>query len=64
LAVKGVAMKNDDTQALVLTDNFEKLKEENKEKLLLVGKKLLSIKKLVKNEKLTKINQDINFENE
>jgi hypothetical protein len=57
-------MKNNDTQVLVLTDNFENLKDENKEKLLIVGKKLLSIKKLVKNEKSTKINKDVMFKNE
>jgi hypothetical protein len=57
-------MKNNDTQVLVLTDNFENLKDENKEKLLIVGKKLLSIKKLVKNEKSIKTNKDVKFDNE
>jgi hypothetical protein len=61
---KGVVMKNEDTQVLVLTDNFENLKDENKEKLLIVGEKLLSIKSLVRNENPMKVNKDIKFENE
>jgi hypothetical protein len=44
---EGVIMKNEDIQVIDLTSNFEKLEDENKEKLLIVGKKLLSIKNLV-----------------
>jgi hypothetical protein len=46
---KGVNMK-EDTQLKDLNDNYEKLEDENKDKLLLIGKKLLSIKSLVKGE--------------
>jgi hypothetical protein len=56
-------MKNDDTQVTVLTDNFENLKDENKEKLLLVGKKLLSIKSLVRSEYSNNKNENKKFEN-
>jgi hypothetical protein len=44
---KGVIMKTDDTQVIDLTSNFENLEDKNKEKLLIIGKKLLSIKSLV-----------------
>ncbi|MDR2758682.1 MAG: hypothetical protein LBB78_04825 [Spirochaetaceae bacterium] len=57
-------MKNKDTQVIDLTHNFENLKDENKEKLLIIGQKLLSIKSLVRNEKPIKMNKDIRFENE
>jgi hypothetical protein len=40
-------MKTEDIQIIDLASNFEKLEDENKEKLLLIGKKLLSIKSLV-----------------
>jgi hypothetical protein len=55
-------MKNEDTQVIDLTRNFENLKDENKDKLLIVGKKLLSIKSLVQNEKSMK-NKNIKLEN-
>jgi hypothetical protein len=61
---KGENMKTEDTQVIDLTTNFEKLKDENKEKLLLVGKKLLNIKSLVLNEKSTKRIPNKDFENE
>jgi hypothetical protein len=57
-------MKADDIQVMDLTSNFEKLKDENKEKLLLVGKRLLSIKSLVMNEKNTNKMENKEFENE
>jgi hypothetical protein len=56
-------MKADDIQVTDLTSNFEKLKDENKEKLLLVGKRLLSIKSLVTNEKNTKKIENKDVEN-
>jgi hypothetical protein len=40
-------MKTEDMQIIDLASNFEKLEDENKEKLLIIGKKLLSIKTLV-----------------
>jgi hypothetical protein len=61
---KGVVMKNEDIQVTVLTNNFENLKDENKDKLLLVGKKLLSIKSLVRNDNSSKKNDNEKFENE
>jgi hypothetical protein len=60
----GENMKADDIQVMDLTSNFEKLKDENKEKLLLVGKRLLSIKSLVMNEKNTKKIENKEFKNE
>jgi hypothetical protein len=61
---KGENMKTEDTQVIDLTSNFEKLKDENKEKLLLVGKKLLSIKSLVTNMKSINKIENKDFENE
>jgi hypothetical protein len=43
-------MKDEDTQAIDLTLNYENLKEENKDKLLIIGEKLLNIKCLAQNE--------------
>jgi hypothetical protein len=43
-------MKDEDVQVIDLASNFEKLEDENKEKLLIIGKKLLSIKSLVTGE--------------
>jgi hypothetical protein len=60
---KGENMKTEDTQVIDLTGNFEKLKDDNKEKLLLVGKKLLSIKSLVQDNKKTKKIDNKDFEN-
>jgi hypothetical protein len=60
----GDNMKTEDTQVIDLTRNFENLKDDNKEKLLLVGKKLLSIKSLVLNEKSTKRIPNKDIENE
>ncbi|MFP3088939.1 hypothetical protein LQZ21_01265 [Treponema sp. TIM-1] len=57
-------MKNEDTQVIDLTSNFANLKDENKEKLLVVGKKLLSIKSLVMDEKSRKGIRKGTFENE
>jgi hypothetical protein len=57
---KRVVMKNEDKQILVLTGNFENLKDVNKDKLLIVGKKLLNVKELVMNEKFK--NRGIFFE--
>jgi hypothetical protein len=57
-------MKNEDIQVTELTRNFENLKDENKEKLLVVGKKLLSINSLIRNENKKKNNENIKFKNE
>jgi hypothetical protein len=57
-------MKNEDIQVTELTRNFENLKDENKEKLLVVGKKLLSINSLIRNEKSKNIKKDVKFKNE
>jgi hypothetical protein len=61
---EGVIMKNEDIQVIDLANNFEKLKDENKEKLLLVGKKLLSIKSLVMNKNTRIKIKNGKFENE
>jgi hypothetical protein len=61
---KGVNMK-EDTQLKDLNDNYEKLEDENKDKLLLIGKKLLSIKSLVKGEtEPENENGELRFNNE
>jgi hypothetical protein len=44
---KGVIMKDEDAQVIDLTRNYESLENENKDKLLIIGKKLLDIKSLV-----------------
>jgi hypothetical protein len=44
----------EDTQLRDLNSNYEKLEDENKDKLLIIGKKLLSIKTLVNDEKKPK----------
>ncbi|GHV62513.1 hypothetical protein AGMMS49587_09570 [Spirochaetia bacterium] len=43
-------MKNEDVQLKELFVNYENLEDRNKDRLLLVGKKLLNIKNLVKSE--------------
>jgi hypothetical protein len=48
--IKRVFMRNEDSQLKELFMNYEDLEDRNKDKLLLVGKKLLSIKNLVKSK--------------
>jgi hypothetical protein len=61
---EGVIMKSEDIQVVDLTSNFEKLEDENKEKLLLVGKKILSIKSLVMGKNTRMKMQNGKFETE
>lgn len=48
--MKNERLDNEDTQIIDLTWNYENLEDKNKDKLLIIGKKLLSIKSLVQNE--------------
>jgi hypothetical protein len=43
-------LDDEDTQAIDLVYNYEGLEEKNKDKLLIIGEKLLSIKSLAQNE--------------
>jgi hypothetical protein len=61
---KGAGMKTKDIQAMDLASNFEKLEDENKEKLLIIGKKLLSIKSLVADKNTGMKIRNGNFEHE
>jgi hypothetical protein len=48
--IRGSFMEKEDVQLKELFHNYENLEDENRDKLLLVGKKLLSIEGLVKDK--------------
>jgi hypothetical protein len=51
-------MDNKDIQLNRLFDNFKELEDTNKDKLLLVGKKLLGIKTLIRSEDKSKVKDE------
>jgi hypothetical protein len=51
-------MDNKDIRLNKLFGNYEELEETNKDKLLLIGKKLLGIKTLIKSENKSKVKDD------
>jgi hypothetical protein len=54
----------DNEQFETLKTNYDELEDDKKDKLLLIGKKLLSIKSLVKNEKESEEKKELKVNDE